>query len=157
MVPMQDIIDDLNALQAIVHHLEERFPGRKFTLDGHLVGSIGEVWAEHLFGLEPLKASTERHDARAPKPDGRLVQVKATTGNKTVAISSEPQHLIVLRLLPEGGTPEVVYNGPGADAWALVRDTVPSGGRNQRPLSLTKLRRLQATIPQEQRLPLVSR
>jgi hypothetical protein len=28
-----------------VQELEERYPGRKFTPDGHLVGSIGEVVA----------------------------------------------------------------------------------------------------------------
>ncbi len=30
---------------SIVDRLEELFPGRRFTTDGHLVGSIGEVLA----------------------------------------------------------------------------------------------------------------
>ncbi len=32
-------------LYSIVDRLEELFPGRRFTPDGHLVGSIGEVLA----------------------------------------------------------------------------------------------------------------
>ena len=31
-------------LLRIVDELEERFPGRKFTLDGHLLGSICEAF-----------------------------------------------------------------------------------------------------------------
>ena len=41
-------------LYSSVAELEELFPGRKFTLDGHLVGSIGEVIAAHRYGLELL-------------------------------------------------------------------------------------------------------
>ena len=35
----------IGRLYDIVDRLEELFPGRKFTPDGHLVGSIGEVIA----------------------------------------------------------------------------------------------------------------
>ena len=34
-----------------VANLEQLYPGRKFTPDGHLVGSIGEVIAAEYFGL----------------------------------------------------------------------------------------------------------
>jgi len=33
----------IQELYSIVNELEDTFSGRKFTLDGHLVGSIGEV------------------------------------------------------------------------------------------------------------------
>ena len=36
----------------IVKELETEFPGRHFTLDGHLVGSIGEVMAAYYYGIE---------------------------------------------------------------------------------------------------------
>ena len=38
----------LASLYRIVHRLEVLFPGRKFTPDGHLVGSIGEVIAARM-------------------------------------------------------------------------------------------------------------
>ena len=40
-------------------------PGRRFPLDGHLVGSIGEAAAEAMFALELQPASTAGHDAIA--------------------------------------------------------------------------------------------
>ena len=46
----------------IVNELEAQFPGRHFTLDGHLVGSIGEVMAAYYYGIELFTASTEIHD-----------------------------------------------------------------------------------------------
>ena len=73
--------------------LEWIFPGRKFTLDGHLVGRVGEVVATYMFDLELNPASTHGHDARAH--DGRQVEIKLTQG-RGVAIRHEPEHLIVL-------------------------------------------------------------
>ena len=40
--------------------LEQMFPGRKFTLDGHLVGSIGEVVAAYIFDLDLKPYSSSR-------------------------------------------------------------------------------------------------
>ena len=35
--------EKIKELYRITAELERRYPGRKFTIDGHLVGSIGEV------------------------------------------------------------------------------------------------------------------
>ncbi len=40
-----------------VERLERAYPGRKFTPDGHLIGSIGEVIAAEAFDLKLLPAS----------------------------------------------------------------------------------------------------
>lgn len=144
---MKETIEDLLALHAIVRRLEERFPGRKFTLDGHLVGSIGEVWAAHFFDLELLPPSMKAHDAVTR--DGRRVQVKATQGDG-IDIASEPDNLIVLRLNREGGA-EVVYDGPGHEPWFAAGK--PSPMRGERRLALVKLRALQAQVPEGARLP----
>ena len=42
--------------------MEKDFPGRHFTLDGHLVGSIGEVMASYYYGIELYAASAVAHD-----------------------------------------------------------------------------------------------
>jgi len=53
-------------LYRIVDQLEHLFPGRHFTPDGHLVGSLGEVLACERYGLEILEASgVVRRDDRA--------------------------------------------------------------------------------------------
>ncbi len=133
-------------LYRIVARLEELFPHRRFTLDGHLVGSLGEVLAAHVYGLQLLPASVERHDARAR--DGRLVQIKATQ-RRSVGLRSEAQHLIVLGLLPTGKAEEI-YNGPGPLAWERAGKMQRNG---QRPISVSVLEELMQSVPEKDRLP----
>ena len=132
-------------LYTIVDRLESLFPGRKFTPDGHLVGSIGEVVAAHRYSLELLPASAKTHDARAS--DGRLVQIKATQA-KSVALRSDPEHLIVLRINKSGQTEEV-YNGPGHAVWNQCGKMQKNG---QRSISLFRLYKIAATVRPADRL-----
>jgi hypothetical protein len=135
----------VRSLYEIVAELEKLFPGRKFTPDGHLVGSIGEVLAAHRYGLELLAASAERHDATSP--DGRLVQIKATqTG--LIGMRSEPDHLLVLKLNSDGSADEV-YNGPGAAPWEQAGRLQKNG---QRAISLARLRRLMDHVSDRDRV-----
>jgi len=134
---------------SIVGEFESLFPGRKFTLDGHLVGSIGEVVAAHLYSLDLLPASAEGHDAAAP--DGRLVQIKATQ-SKSVGLRSEPEHLLVLKLNTDGSASEV-YNGPGSLAWAQVGKMQKNG---QRSIGLSRLRSIMEQVSEGERLPAVN-
>ena len=53
-------------LYRLVGHLEAAAPGRSFTPDGHMVGSIGEVLAAARYGLTLTTASTREVDAIAP-------------------------------------------------------------------------------------------
>lgn len=130
--------------------LERMFPGRKFTLDGHLVGSIGEVVAAYIFDLDLNPASTQGHDAKSA--DGRDVEIKLTQGSG-VAIRHEPEHLIVLHR-PKGGPMRVVFNGPGSIAWSAAGTMQRNG---QRPISLSRLSRLAEIVPADDRLPEVRR
>ena len=102
---VRSIIHDIYALAA---ELEAICPGRHFTPDGHMVGSIGEVIVGREYGLELFEASHPVHDAVSP--DDRLVQIKATQGER-IAISACPDFLIVIKIYKDG-TFEEVYNGP---------------------------------------------
>ena len=126
-------------LYAIVSKLEFIFPGRHFTPDGHLVGSIGEALASTYYGVELCRASTEGHDGVR---EGRKVEVKATQGER-IALSSCPGHLLVFKLNEDGSFDECV-NGPGHLAWALVakRKSTKNG---QHQVSLAALKRVMAT------------
>ena len=135
----------VSELYSIVRKLEELFEGRRFTLDGHLVGSIGEVLAAHNYELTLLPASTQGHDAIAP--DGRMVQIKVTQGNR-VSLSNAPDHLIVLKLLNTGEHKEV-YNGPGKPVWGACGKKQKNG---QSPISLKKLHDLNTSVLEESRL-----
>lgn len=135
-------------LYEISAELERLFPGRHYTPDGHMIGSIGEALAASYYGLELFTASAETHDAKAA--DGRLVQIKATQISR-IALSSEPQWLLVLRIHRDGTFSEE-YNGPGKLAWEHCGKMQKNG---QRPISLAKLRILQVEVPDSTRLPVV--
>jgi hypothetical protein len=118
-----------------VVRLEQLYPGRKFTPDGHLVGSIGEVIAAEALGLTLYPASYAGHDAHDGK--GGDVQIKMTAG-KSVAMYAECIRLVVLKVVsPEEA--EIVYDGPGAPAWSAAGKI---GKNGQRVVSLSRLRAL---------------
>jgi len=120
-----------------VKELEARYP-RKFTPDGHLVGSIGEVVAAEALGLTLYPQSHAGHDAYDANGD---VQIKMTAG-KSVAMYAESVRLVVLRVVsPEEA--EIVYDGPGAPAWAGAGKT---GKNGQRVVSLSRLQWIGAEL-----------
>ena len=108
---------------------------RKFTIDGHLLGSIGEVLAKYIFDLTLERPSKEIHDALTK--DGKRVQVKITAVNAGVSLYEEPDFLIALRLSDEGL--EVLYNGEGAAVWQSCGKKQKNG---QRRINNRKLREL---------------
>ena len=140
--------EKIKQLYEISAELERLFPGRHYTPDGHMIGSIGEALAASYYGLELFTASAETHDAKAA--DGRLVQIKATQISR-IALSSDPQWLLVLRIHRDGTFSEE-YNGPGKLAWEHCGKMQKNG---QRPISLAKLRILQVEVPDSTRLPVV--
>jgi hypothetical protein len=70
------IPDAVKQMLAIVKQLCAAFPKKKFTLDGRLVGDIGEVLVEDAYDLKLFGDVKRHHDAECS--DGRLVQIKAT-------------------------------------------------------------------------------
>jgi hypothetical protein len=112
------------------------YPNRKFTPDGHLVGSIGEVGAAEALGLTLRPSSYPGHDAYDAAGD---VQIKMT-GGRSVALYATCTRLVVLRIVsPEEA--EIVYDGPGEPAWSADGQI---GKNGQRVVSLKRLRGLSA-------------
>ena len=116
-----------------VEQLERAYPSRKFTPDGHLIGSIGEVIAAEAFGLMLLPASAAGHDAR--DENGALVQIKLTSG-KSIGLRASCERLLVMRIV-DPTSAELVYDGPGEPVWTACGKMQKNG---QRSISLTKLR-----------------
>jgi len=146
-----DLIQQLvPGLYALVAELEAAAPGRSFTPDGHLLGSIGEVIAATRYGLELTIASTKGIDAHTA--DGIPVEIKATTRGSISLRGEEPVcpelHLIALLIQKDGSAIEI-FNGPAAPVWA---NAGPVQSNGQRRISLSTLKRLQAEIPDKGRL-----
>jgi hypothetical protein len=110
------------------------YPGRKFTPDGHMVGSIGEVIAAEALGLTLYPASQPTHDAY---DDNGEVQIKLTAGSR-ISMYACCERLVVLRVISPDEA-EIVYDGPGKPAWDAAGKMAKNG---QRPISLHRLKSL---------------
>lgn len=147
----------IEELMRVVSELESLHPGRKFSPDGHLVGSIGEAAAEAMFDLELKPPSNKGFDAVAA--DGRTVEIKATFGTSGVGVRTFSNDvadvLIVLRLMTQPGVEhEVVFNGPLHDA---LRVAGAPGSNGQAQLRLSNLRHIDAQVADDARIPRRSR
>ena len=138
---VRTLLDNVNALETM-------FPGRHFTLDGHLVGSVGEVAAAYHYGIELFPPSTERHDGFV---GDRNVQIKITQ-TENVLIGEEPEYLIVLYLARTGNIYEV-YNGPGIIPWETPDKPDKHGYMHFR---VNKLLSLDKEIKPEERIAAVN-
>jgi len=137
----------IKQLYSTVEELEAMFPGRHFTPDGHMVGSIGECLVADAYGLVLETASNKGFDATSR--DGKRVEIKATQA-KSVAFRSEPEHTIIIKILPDGTFKEI-YNGPGSLVWSQFSGKqVPSNGQFQ--ISLNKLTQLNKQVCESSRV-----
>lgn len=118
-----------------VKALEARYD-RKFTVDGHLLGSIGEVVAKEALGIALYPMGHPNHDAYDDAGD---VQVKMTAG-KSIAMYGPSVRLVVLRVISNSEA-EIFYDGPGELPWT---NAGKEGKNGQRVISLTKLNALSA-------------
>ena len=137
----------IRELYKVVSKLETMFPGRPFTPDGHMVGSLAECFAEYYYDLSLLPCSTKGHDAE--HQSGR-VEIKATQASK-VSLRSCPEHLLVFKLHRDGSFDEI-YNGPGNPIWKLVEHRKrPDNGQYQ--VSLNQLRKIMLDVSECDKLP----
>ncbi|MBJ6981958.1 MULTISPECIES: hypothetical protein [unclassified Luteimonas] len=130
-----------------IDHLKDAFPNRVFTIDGRLVGDIGEVIAALEYDMEVHDVSQAKHDGMTP--DGRLVQVKATFKD-SLTFKSTPELYLGFKLHPDG-TYEEIYNGPGQAIYD--RYSHRKGiGESLMSFPLTELRKLSDTVNAGQRV-----
>ena len=141
---MELIREHILEMIGIVAKLEKEFPDRHFTLDGHLIGSIGEVIAAYYYGIDLYKASAKIHDGEI---GNKKVQIKLTQQDDIV-INEEPEHLIVLYFNKQGTFYEV-YNGPGKAPWA---STSKRDSHNNRHMRVNKLMELDELVASEDRI-----
>jgi hypothetical protein len=89
--------------------LQTEFTNRRFTIDGRLVGDIGEIIAAAEFDVTLNEVGQAEHDGKTS--EGRLVQVKATFLD-ALTFRKTPELYLGFKLNRDGSH-EVVFNGPG--------------------------------------------
>jgi hypothetical protein len=136
----------ITRLYEITDELESMFR-RKFTPDGHLVGSVGEAMAVYMYDLELTEPNFKTHDAKTK--DGRLVQIKFTAGSSGYGIYAKPDYLIALRLMNRRDIVEV-FNGPGDIAWGCVAGKASKNGPYS--MAMGKLERLGERVAENDKI-----
>jgi hypothetical protein len=103
------IRDALAEIFVGIEHLRDAFPDKKFTIDGKLVGDIGEVIAALEYDVSLYVTQKAGHDGETS--DGKRVQVKATF-KKSLTFKTVPDYYLGFKLHRDGEYEEV-FNGPG--------------------------------------------
>jgi hypothetical protein len=131
-----------------IEKLKSAFPHREFTIDGRLVGDIGEVIAALEYDLVLDDVSLPGHDAVTS--DGRRVQIKATFKDQ-LTFKTVPDFYLGFKLFADGRHEEI-YNGPGD---LIYKRYASRKGVGSTLLSfpLSELRRLSTTVDPEARIP----
>ncbi|MDO6470238.1 hypothetical protein [Maribacter sp. 1_MG-2023] len=104
---------EIQQLLDITASLKKQFEGKlDFSLDGRLVGDIGEALVSEMFDIELYGKNAPVYDGihRQSKIE---VQIKASMGYYfSYPYNIDLEHYIAVHIEPNG-TLEVIYNGPG--------------------------------------------
>ena len=141
---VRDLVDVRNKLCAHYSHYN-----RSFTLDGNLIGDLGEVIAADIFGITLSPPNEKGIDGYAP--DGKSVQIKASGTKRGPAftyVPTRPYYLLFFHLDMDTFTAEIIFNGP--EEIALKEMISPWIG--QKKVSISKIRAANALVPEQSRL-----
>lgn len=143
----------IRKLYALIRELESlpAAQGRKFTPDGHLVGTLGEVYAAEAYEIKLHPMSQEKTDGNSSKGP---VQIKTTQGKRVsfYANFDGNDYLLVLLLKPDGLLEEV-YNGPSSKMFSLLEEkTIQKNG--QKSISLYGLKKVMKIVSDTEKIPL---
>ncbi len=105
---------EIKELLEITQKLREKYEGKNFSLDGKLVGDIGEVLCAEKYGIELYPENEPIHDGEE-KSTGRKVQIKATFKGYSYfphGKERQPDYFLSVNI-KENGEIEELFNGPG--------------------------------------------
>lgn len=153
-------MQEIQQLLEITKQLRDnpKYQGRKFSLDGKLVGDIGEVLAAEKYGLELLPENTIKHDAKEIAT-GRMVQIKASFkgycyfpfGGKKM-----PDYFLAINIL-ENGKIEELFNGPGSFLMEhyIIKRNLKHYKETYYTLSKGVLKKLNVLVQEEEKIKIV--
>ena len=138
----------LEKIFAGISDLKIAFPEKEFTIDGRLVGDIGEVVAALEYDITLYKNLKAGYDGETS--DGRKVQIKATFGD-SLTFKTIPDYYLGLRL-SHYGRHEEIFNGPGR---VIYQQYSHRKGIGEMLLSFPneKLRNLSTQVENRDRIP----
>jgi hypothetical protein len=148
MTSRREISEALEHIFCGINRLATAFPNRSFTIDGRLVGDVGEIIAALEYELTIDDVSRPTHDGITSGK--RNVQVKATFKD-SLTFKTVPELYLGFKLYPNGDFDEI-YNGPGS----LIFDRYSHRkgiGSALLSFPIAELRQLSAQVPDYLRVP----
>ncbi|MEQ8422679.1 MAG: hypothetical protein RIB64_21915 [Arenibacter algicola] len=145
---------EIQELLDITASLKERYKGKlDFSLDGRLVGDIGEALVSEKFDIELYGKNEHRYDG-FHRPTKIKVQIKASMAyNFSYPYNIDLEHFIAVHLEPDG-TLEVLYNGPGKYINKFLKDNNRKSFRDiWTTITANHLRELDRKLKHSDRLP----
>lgn len=149
---------EIKELLEITEKLRDKYKklNIKFSLDGKLVGDIGEVLAAEKYGLKLYSSNAPIHDGEE-KSTGKKVQIKSSFREGSYFPHTEvPEYFLSLHIT-EDGELEELFNGPGqfiVDRYIKERKLTAVKNRNY-TLSKGVLKTLNAEVPIEDKIKVV--
>lgn len=145
---------EIKELIEITDRLRKKYK-RNFTLDGNLVGDIGEVLAKQRYNLKLYNPNCKIHDAEEIKTK-RKVQIKSTFKDTAYFPKKDfPDYILYLKINNEGEIDEI-FNGPGdfiVKEYIIKRD-LSKPSRHYYGLSTNILRELNKKVKFENKIKL---
>jgi len=143
------IPDAVKQMLQIVKQLQSKYPKKRFTLDGRLVGDLGEILVEDTYNVKLYEGLQKHHDGITP--DGKQVQIKATMQNSlTFPVDHIPDYYLGIKIKPDGTFREI-FNGLGRVAHEAVKDRKPTK-TNLHSVSISILESLNEKVHEKDRI-----
>ncbi len=148
VMPHHAISDALHKIFEGIDDLKAAFGKRSFTIDGRLVGDVGEVIAAIEYDIQLHDSIQPCHDGATS--DGRKVQIKATFKD-CLTFRTVPEYYLGLKL-HRNGSYEEVFNGPGKVIYDyyVKRKGI---GKSLLSFPISVLRCLSDVIQEKERIP----
>ena len=147
--------DSIKNLFAIMNTLQNEYSeyNKKFTLDGRLVGDLGEIVCAEHYGIE-LFDKVEPIYNGVIKGTTNKVQIK-TTFHESLTFPCNKKHIPEYYLgikLYEDGFFEEIYNGKGQDIFDALLATKSPTSNGLFSISIDQLRKLNLAVKLENRV-----
>lgn len=133
--------ENIKQLFEIISDLKNNFPNKEFTLDGRLVGDIGEILVQENYDVQLYNKQEKTHDGYDSYK--RKIQIKATFKDKLSFPCNKkdvPDYFIGIKIHTNGSYEEI-YNGKGAAIWELVKNRAKTKNSSFQ-ISLPSLKKL---------------
>ena len=145
---------EIQQLLDITESLREKYKGKlDFSLDGRLVGDIGEALVSEMFDIELFGKNYRNYDG-FHRPTQKKVQIKASMAyNFSYPFNIDLEHFIAVHIKPNGNL-EILYNGPGKYINKFLKDNNRKPYRNiWTAITANHLKELNDKLDESEKLP----